>query len=163
MDNNQNNNFGQQPIEKPMQQNAEQQPMQQPLYQQPPQQQTYQPPQQPMYQQPYQPQPPMYQPPYQPPYQQPYQQPYNQTPPSAGKGFSIASLICGIWGLVMMGILPAVLGIIFGCIGRSKSAAATGQPSKLATAGMICGIIGTFVSIIALTCLCSCLEANYHF
>ena len=98
-------------------------------------------------------QPPYQQNPYQNPYQQnPYQQnPYQQNPyqsaPAAqestpGKGLAVVAMIMGIASLVfcclyVVSWIPAVLGIIFGAIAKSK-----GCTSGMATAGIVLGAIG---------------------
>ena len=53
----------------------------------------------------------------------------------------------------------AILGIIFGVIGRKKSAATYGKPSGLATAGLVLGIIGTAFGVLGLVCSCICSAA----
>ena len=69
-------------------------------------------------------------------------------------GISIAALVCGISGLATLvlcgiGIVPAILGLIFGIIGKKKVEESGGalQGSGMALAGAICGAvaIGLFV------------------
>ena len=96
----------------------------------------------------------------------------NTTPTLAndGKGFSIAALVLGIVGVVgvIISLLHfavyvtsacAILGIIFGALGRIKCKAATGRSSGLATAGLVLGIIGTSLSIVGLVCNIACTVA----
>ena len=90
-----------------------------------------------------------------------------QPPVNDGKGLSIAAIVCGILGIIG-GFIPvvsyftfilAILGIIFGVIGRKKSAAVYGKASGLATAGLVLGIIGTVFGVLGLVCSCLCTAA----
>lgn len=88
---------------------------------------------------------------------------------SNSKGMSVAALVCGILGIIG-GFIPvvtyftlvlAILGIVFGVIGRKKAAAA-GEASGLATAGLVLGIIGTAFSaigVICVVCAAACVAA----
>ena len=87
-----------------------------------------------------------------------------QAPQDNGKGISIAALVLGVLGIVG-GWIPvvcyfttvcAILGLIFGVIGRKKSIAACGKASGLATAGFVLGIIGTAVAAVGLICGIAC-------
>lgn len=69
-------------------------------------------------------------------------------------GMSIAGLVCGISGLATLvlcgiGLIPAILGVVFGVIGMKKVDASNGslQGRGMALAGAICGAvaIGLFV------------------
>ena len=89
-------------------------------------------------------------------YQNPNFQNPNYMPPQPpmgpvndGKGMSIAALVCGILGIIG-GFIPivtyfttvlAILGLIFGVIGRKKSTLVYGKASGLATAGLVLGVI----------------------
>lgn len=86
----------------------------------------------------------------QPDYSQPdYSQPNSSQNPYAnynpayqnngqnGKGFAIAGLVCGIISLFCFAFILGTLGIIFGCVAKSK-----GYKGGMATAGIVCGIIG---------------------
>lgn len=74
-------------------------------------------------------------------YPQPYQQP--------GNGLAIASLVCGIVGLLIFWIILSPLAIIFGGVGLSK--ANKGAKYKgLAIAGLVLGIVGIIGYIILL-------------
>ncbi len=64
--------------------------------------------------------------------------------PAQGKGFAIASLVLGIVSFFCFAIIAGPLAIIFGAIARNK-----GQ-GGMATAGLICGIIGLVVYIVML-------------
>lgn len=89
---------------------------------------------------------------------------YPTAPVDSGKGISVAALVLGILGIIgawipvvcyVTGIL-AILGLIFGAIGRKKSVAATGKASGLATAGFVLGIIGTAFAVIGIICAVAC-------
>ncbi|MBR4702112.1 MAG: DUF4190 domain-containing protein [Oscillospiraceae bacterium] len=98
----------------------------------------------------------------------------------SSKGISIAALVCGIVGIIslfttlpaiagaasnndadaavnslwvfpLIGVILSILGIVFGAIGM-KQAARNGQSKGLAVAGLVCGIVGTVFSGIALMC-----------
>ena len=63
-------------------------------------------------------------------------------------GMSIAALVCGISGLATLvlcgiGIVPAILGVIFGVIGKKKVEESGGalQGRGMALAGAICGAV----------------------
>lgn len=84
-----------------------------------------------------------------------------------GKGMSVAALVLGILGIIG-GFIPvvcyftlvcAILGLIFGIIGRKKSVAADGKASGLATAGMVLGIIGTGFAVLMVVCAAVCTAA----
>ncbi len=76
-----------------------------------------------------------------------YQEPYNQYIPNAdaGKGFAIASLVLGLVSFLCFPIITGVLGIIFGSVAKKK-----GSRSGMATAGIVCGIIGLVLWVIML-------------
>ena len=88
-----------------------------------------------------------------PTYQQPYygapQPTYNYAPPAPvaqpGKGLAIASLVCGIVSLLCFPAITGTLGIIFGGVAKSK-----GFHGGMATAGIVCGVIGVAAWIIML-------------
>ncbi len=108
-----------------------------------PYQQQYQ--QQPQYQQPQYPQQPMY---------QQYGQQFVQQAQNPNNIMSICALVCGVLGLILvwvvtwLGLILAILGIVFGGIGMSK-AKKTNTGKGLAVAGLVCGIISLAVCIIA--------------
>ena len=88
-------------------------------------------------------------------------------PVSDGKGFSIAGMVLGILGIIG-GFIPivcyvttvcAILGIVFGAMGRKKSVAANGKASGIATAGLVLGIIGTAFAVLGLICTIACAAA----
>ena len=140
------------------QQAYQQQPYQQQAYQQQPyQQQAYQQPyQQQAYQQPYQ---------QQMGYQQPYGQMTNVNPSAKGK--AIGGLVCGIVGLVfsffawmsfgitaIIGLVLCIVGIVLSVKARNEMPLGV-QGRSMATAGLVCGIIGAVLSgMIAVCTLC---------
>lgn len=81
------------------------------------------------------------------------------TPAPSGKNMSIAALVCGILGLVG-GFIPVVsyftfilsiLGIVFGAKGKKMSIAAN-EPTGMATAGLVLGIVGVALSVLGIMC-----------
>ncbi len=82
------------------------------------------------------------------PYQQnAYQPNYNQAPAPAqpGKGLAIASLVLGIISFLCFPAITGTLGIIFGGVAKSK-----GFKGGMATAGIVCGVIGVALWLIML-------------
>lgn len=63
--------------------------------------------------------------------------PVPQADPQPAKGLAVASLVLGIVSLIMFAVIAGPLGIIFGGLAKSK-----GNRSGMATAGIVCGIIG---------------------
>ncbi len=99
------------------------------------------------------------------------QQPPQWQPPHApmndGKGLSVTALVMGILGIIG-GFIPvvcyfttlcAILGLIFGVIGRKKSKLIYGKASGIATAGLVLGIIGVAFAVIGLICSVICAAA----
>ena len=78
---------------------------------------------------------------------------------------AIASLVLGIIGVVLcfvpipgggiIGLICAIVGVILGVIARKKAKEA-GQPSGLATAGMILSIISLVIVAIAVIITIAC-------
>lgn len=99
--------------------------------------------QQPQYAQPQYGQPQYAQPEYMPP--QP-QQPAGQP----GKGFAIAALVLGIVSFLCFPYITGALGIIFGSVAKNK-----GFMGGMATAGIICGVIGIALQLILTVAGCS--------
>ena len=73
---------------------------------------------------------------------------YNVPMGPKNDGLSIAALVCGISGLATLvlcgiGIIPAILGVIFGVIGKKKVEQSGGalQGRGMALAGAICGAV----------------------
>lgn len=92
--------------------------------------------------------------------QQNYQAPQGD-PSDNGQGLSIAAFVLGIVGIVgtivsffipvsYLALVCEILALVFGAKGRQKSTLAEGQPSSLATAGLILGIIGLAITVIVL-------------
>lgn len=77
--------------------------------------------------------------------------PYSQYPYGypviPGRGQSIASLVLGLLSFFMLPIVTGTLAIVFGGIAKSK-----GSTSPMATAGLVCGILGivSWILILAL-------------
>jgi len=72
-----------------------------------------------------------------------------------GKGLGIASMVLGIVSLVIpfAGLATAIVGLILGVLAKKKSAE-VGMQSGMATAGIVCSIIGLAgAAIILITCL----------
>ena len=60
-----------------------------------------------------------------------------------GKGFAIASLVCGILSFFCYGIVPGVLAIVFGVVAKNK-----GCTDNTASAGIVLGIIGIVLYVL---------------
>jgi hypothetical protein len=86
---------------------------------------------------------------YQPYPQQPYgQQPYGYPQPQQpGNGLAIASLVCGIIGLLIFWIVLSPLAIIFGGIGLAKANRGAKYRGQ-AIAGLVLGIVAILGYII---------------
>jgi len=75
-------------------------------------------------------------------------------PPPSGNGIAIASMVLGIISIPLVcfwyiSIPCAILAIIFGVVGRS--AAKKGAPrGGMATAGLVCGLIGLLLYILVI-------------
>lgn len=87
--------------------------------------------------------------------------PYGIVPPTRYNTFATLSLIAGILSIVFMccctylGVLLGVPAIVFACLDRTKN----GTMGGLAIAGLVCGIVGTVLSI-ALIVFALVIEAN---
>ena len=82
---------------------------------------------------------------------------YPQATGPKNDGMSIAGLVCGISGLATLvlcgiGLIPAILGVVFGVIGMKKVDASGGalKGKGMALAGAICGAIAIGLFIIYL-------------
>ena len=62
-----------------------------------------------------------------------------------GKGFAIASLVLGIVSFFCFAYIAGTLGIIFGITAKKK-----GYKGGMATAGIVCGIIGIVLYLLML-------------
>ncbi|MBR6335970.1 MAG: DUF4190 domain-containing protein [Clostridia bacterium] len=82
-------------------------------------------------------------------------------------GMSVAALVCGLLGIIgsfipivkYFTLVLAVLGIIFGVIGKKKAAEAGNSSTGLATAGLVLGVIGTAFSAVGVICALACVGA----
>ena len=72
----------------------------------------------------------------QPPYGQPYQQNYNYTQKHPADGKATASLVCGIIGLFVVGLILGIIAIAQGSLAKKM-----GYPGGKATAGIVLGVI----------------------
>lgn len=68
-----------------------------------------------------------------------------QTPSEPGKGFAIAGMVCGIVSFFCFGFITGLLGVIFGAVAKSK-----GCKSGMATAGIVCGVLGVVLWLISI-------------
>lgn len=62
----------------------------------------------------------------------------------------IISIVMGVFAAALLGWLGAILGVIgivLGALGR-KQLTQQGTPNGIATAGMVCSIIGTVLSVL---------------
>lgn len=105
----------------------------------------------------------------------------------SSKGFVITAFICGlasilcffvgyygffllldmprslrgfVWAVPLLALQLGILGIVFGAVGMKK-ASQLRQPKGLAVAGLVCGIIGTVISLNVLVLLESCASCNW--
>ncbi|MBQ6265159.1 MAG: DUF4190 domain-containing protein [Clostridia bacterium] len=82
-------------------------------------------------------------------------------------GLSVAALVCGVIGIVGSFIpivkygtlVLAILGIVFGVLGRKKAVSSGSSSTGLATAGLVLGIIGTAFSAVGVICALACIGA----
>lgn len=83
------------------------------------------------------------------PFNNPYNPYANNMPPAAnpGRGFAIASLVLGILSIFICAIIAGPLGIIFGAVAKGK-----GSTSPMATAGIVCGIVGVVCVVLMFIC-----------
>ena len=65
---------------------------------------------------------------------------------------AIASMVCGIVGLLLFGIVLGPLAIIFGCVakGRISEKPLELQGNCQATAGIVCGIVAIIIWIVVI-------------
>jgi len=74
---------------------------------------------------------------------------YNAVPVQNGKGFSIASMVCGICSIVLCwcyGIPGLVLGIVAVALAIKSKSMNNDVLSGMAKAGLVCGVIGAVLS-----------------
>lgn len=112
------------------------------------------------YQQPQQPQQPYQQQPYQQqPGYPPYQQPGYPQAPKGSNPMAVGALVCGIIGVIFcwfgwfsfVALVLSIVGIVLGAKGM-QVAKTTNAGKGLAVAGLVCGIVGTAFSLIAVVC-----------
>lgn len=75
------------------------------------------------------------------------------SPTDAGEttnGLAIASLVCGILGLLILPVLFGPLAVIFGGVAMSQIRRNGGRGRGMAVAGLVMGIIATVIMLIAL-------------
>lgn len=84
---------------------------------------------------------------------------FNQ-PPLKTDGYSLASMILGIVGLVFvccegLGFIPGIVAIIFGVVGKNRCTQANGNLKGLtySKAGLIMGIIASALGVIVFLCV----------
>lgn len=73
-------------------------------------------------------------------------------PAPQGNGIAVAGMVLGLVGILLcwanfLGMIPSVLGIIFGAIGWSK-ANKVGRGKGMAIAGVVCGVLGLVLAIV---------------
>jgi hypothetical protein len=73
--------------------------------------------------------------------------------PQKTSGFAVASLVLGIIGLPIICplLIPSVLAVVFGLLGRRDVREKGHSGEGMALAGLIMGIIGIMVSVVLLT------------
>ena len=73
---------------------------------------------------------------------------------------AVASLVLGILAFIpipipFFGTISAIVGLVLGSLGK-KNAAAAGQPTGMATAGIVLSIIGLVLSLVWLIACFGC-------
>ena len=76
-------------------------------------------------------------------------------------GFAIASLVLGIVsivfcfipGLILVGLITGIIGVVFGVLAKKKN------PTGMATAGLVCSIIGLILSSLVIIACAACIGA----
>jgi hypothetical protein len=80
--------------------------------------------------------------------------PYAYPPPRTGNAKATTALIAGIASIVLcwlliVDLIPVILAITFGAIGRSQAVRTSDHHSKsTATAGLVCGVIGAVFALV---------------
>jgi len=99
--------------------------------------------------------------------QQPgYGQPIGYVPPqqfaaptsNAGQGLGITSMVLGILSILTscaygLGLVLAILAVIFGHVAHSQSKQANGRANGMAVTGLVCGYISLGVVVLVMTWL----------
>ncbi len=72
---------------------------------------------------------------------------YQAAAPTAekGKGLAIASMVLGIVSFFCFGIITGIIAVILGAVSKNQ-----GCKSGMATAGIVCGLIGLILSILVI-------------
>lgn len=91
----------------------------------------------------------------------------NEPVKAPSSGLSVAALVCGLLGIIgsfipivkYFTLVLAILGIVFGVIGKKKAAESGNTNTGLATAGLVLGIIGTAFSAVGVICALACVGA----
>ena len=88
-----------------------------------------------------------------------YAQP--QQPAKPGQGFAIAGMVLGIASVVpflwYFSLITGILGIVFGMVAKNK-----GNRTGMATAGIVCGIIGVSLFLLVILIGASCVGAAFN-
>jgi hypothetical protein len=77
---------------------------------------------------------------------------YPPAPPSSAQpqnGLGVAALVFGIVQFVCLPVIAAILAIVFGILGRKKAKQGLATNGGMATAGLILGIVGLALTVIA--------------
>ncbi|MGH9188847.1 MAG: DUF4190 domain-containing protein [Acidimicrobiales bacterium] len=85
-----------------------------------------------------------------------------QPPASSGRtnGMAVASLVCGILGLVLPFVfLPAILALVFGYVGRRQIADRGEAGQGMATAGIVLGWVGLVLTVLAVIFIVAALSS----
>ncbi len=90
-----------------------------------------------------------------------YVQPLRKDP---GNGFGVASLICGIFGILFsmtfgVGALAGIAAVILSVISGNRSTSAGFRRSGVAIGGMVCGIIAIIFGALCVACYISLFAA----
>jgi Domain of unknown function (DUF4190) len=73
-------------------------------------------------------------------------------PQTRSNGLAVASLVCGIIGLLIFGVVLGPLAVVFGAIGLSR--ANQGASGKgMAIAGLVLGAVATILAIVLLVAI----------
>jgi len=77
-----------------------------------------------------------------------------------GRGLAIASLVLGIISIVLAFIMPLFVGFVCGIVGIVLAVQARKkEKTGMATAGLVCSIIGTIFGAISVICVVACVGA----
>lgn len=80
-----------------------------------------------------------------------YGDPYGYGAPPPRNGFGVTALVLGIIGVLtswfLIGVLPGVLAVVFGWLGRSRAKRREATNRGMATAGIVLGLVAIVVWI----------------